>query len=211
MQENEFIIVNYSAKVKETNQEFDRADNTQMIIKQGYVLKGLEEPLKQMSVGDKKTIEIVPEKGFGKRDFKLIRLVSIAEFRKHGTKPVPGMFIEADNRRGRVLSVSGGRVRVDFNHPLSGKTLVYDIEIKQKIENIDDKIKALIKIYTKVDKSKINVVIKEKDVDIDVPPLINSLFKKKISDDIMKILGFEKVRFIETFEKPKEKWLYSLL
>jgi len=205
MQENDFIIVNYSAKIRETNREFDKADNIPMIIKQGYVLKGLEEALKQMSVGDKKTIEIAPERGFGNRDFKLIKLVSIAEFRRHGTKPVPGMFIEADNRRGRVLSVSGGRVRIDFNHPLAGRTLVYNVEIKQKIESIEDKIKSLIQIYMKVDKSKINVLIKEKQVDIDVPPLINSLFKKKIADDIMKILGFEKVKFIETFEKNKEK------
>ena len=211
MQENDFIIVNYSAKIRETNREFDKADNIPMIIKQGYVLKGLEEALKQMSVGDKKTIEIAPERGFGNRDFKLIKLVSIAEFRRHGTKPVPGMFIEADNRRGRVLSVSGGRVRIDFNHPLAGRTLVYNVEIKQKIESIEDKIKSLIQIYMKVDKSKINVLIKEKQVDIDVPPLINSLFKKKIADDIMKILGFEKVKFIETFEKNKEKWLYSIL
>lgn len=205
MQENDFIIVNYLAKIKETNREFDKAENTPMIIKQGYVLKGLEESLKQMNVGDKKTVEIIPENAFGKREFKLIKLVSIAEFRKHGTKPVPGMFIEADNRRGRVLSVSGGRVRVDFNHPLAGKTLIYDIEIKQKIETPEDKIKVLVQIYTKVDKNKVNVLIKEKQADIDVPPLINSLFKKKISDDVMKILGLEKVRFIETFEKPKEK------
>jgi FKBP-type peptidyl-prolyl cis-trans isomerase 2 len=205
MQENEFVIVNYLAKIKETNKEFDKADNIPMVIKQGYVLKGLEESLRKMNVGDKKTVEITPENGFGNRDFKLIKLVSIAEFRRHGTKPVPGMFIEADNRRGRVLSVSGGRVRVDFNHPLAGKTLIYNIEIKQKIESIEDKIKALIQIYMKVDESKINVIIKEKEVDIDVPPLINSLFKKKIADDIMKVLGFEKVRFIETFKKPEEK------
>ena len=205
MQENEFVIVNYLAKIKETNKEFDKADNIPMVIKQGYVLKGLEESLRKMNVGDKKTVEITPENGFGNRDFKLIKLVSIAEFRRHGTKPVPGMFIEADNRRGRVLSVSGGRVRIDFNHPLAGKTLIYNIEIKQKIESIEEKIKALIQIYMKVDKSKINVIIKEKEVDIDVPPLINSLFKKKIADDIMKVLGFEKVRFIETFKKPEEK------
>jgi FKBP-type peptidyl-prolyl cis-trans isomerase 2 len=205
MQENDFIIVDYSAKIKETNKEFDKAEKAPMIIKKGYVLKGLEEPLKQMNIGDKKTIEIAPANAFGERNFNMIKLVSIAEFRRHGTKPAPGMFVEADNKRGRVLSVSGGRVRVDFNHPLAGKTLVYNIEIKKKVESPEEKIKTLIQIYTKTSKDKINVVINEKQADIDVPPLINSLFKKKISDDIMKILGFEKIRFIETFEKPKEE------
>ncbi|MFH1473353.1 MAG: FKBP-type peptidyl-prolyl cis-trans isomerase [Candidatus Aenigmatarchaeota archaeon] len=205
MQENDFIIVNYTGKVKETNKEFDKADNAPMIIKTGFVLKGLEQPLRLMKLGEKKTIEVNSENAFGKRDFKLIKLVPLGEFRKHGTKPVPGMFVEADNRRGKVVSVSGGRVRVDFNHPLAGKTLLYNIEIKKKIETPEDKIKTLVQIYTKVDKAKLNVIIKEKQVDIDVPPMINSLFKKRISDDIMKIMGMEKVRFIETFEKPKQE------
>lgn len=205
MQENDFIIVNYIGKVKETNKEFDKAENAPMIVRTGFILKGLEQPLKQMNVGEKKEIEVVSENAFGKRDFGMIKLIPIAEFRKHGTKPMPGMFVEADNMRGRVISVSGGRVRVDFNHPLAGKTLIYNIEIKKRVETPEEKIKTLINLYTKVDKNKLNVSIKEKQVDIDAPPMMNSLFKKKISDDIMKILGMEKVRFIETFEKPKEE------
>jgi len=203
MQENDFVIVNYSAKVKETNKQIDKAENAPMIIKPGYLLKGLEEPLKQMNVGEKKTIEIVPENAFGQRNFNMIKLVSIAEFRRHGTKPVPGMFIEADRMRGRVLSVSGGRVRVDFNHPLAGKTIIYDLEIKQKIENNEEKIKSLFRMYTKTESSKLKIVFNEKTVDIEVPPLVNLIVKKKISDDVINLLGFEKVRFIETYEKPK--------
>jgi FKBP-type peptidyl-prolyl cis-trans isomerase 2 len=203
MQENDFVLVNYSAKVKETGQQIDKAENAPMVIKSGYLLKGLEEPLKQMNVGEKKTIEIVPENAFGQRDFNMIKLVSIAEFRRHGTKPAPGMFVEADRMRGRVLSVSGGRVRVDFNHPLAGKTIVYDLEIEKKIENNDEKIKSLFQMYTKIDNSKLKIAFNEKTVDIDVPPLVNPIVKKKISDDIISILGFDKVRFIEIYEKPK--------
>ena len=203
MQENDFVLVNYSAKVKETNQQIDKAENAPMIIKAGYLLKGLEEPLKAMNVGEKKTIEIVPENAFGQRNFDMIKLISIAEFRKHGTKPTPGMFVEADRLRGRVLSVSGGRVKVDFNHPLAGKTLVYDLEVKEKIEGNEEKIKALFKMYTNVDNSKMKVTVNDKVVDIDVPPMINPIVKKRISNDITELLGMDKVRFIETYEKPK--------
>ncbi len=206
MQINDFIRVVYSAKIKETGQEFDKTDDKSIpvIIKPGFLIKGLEEALLEMNVNEKKTIEIPPEKAFGNRDPKLIRLIPISEFRKHDTKPKPGMFIQADNMRGRVLSVSGGRVRVDFNNPLAGKTLIYDIEIKEKIEKVEDKIKALFEIY-RLDKDKVNVIIKEKEVEIEIPPLLNSLFKKKIADDIIKILNFEKVKFVEVFEKPKEE------
>ena len=203
MQENDFVIVSYSAKEKETGQQIDKAENAPMIVKPGYMLKGLEEPLKQMNVGEKKTIEITPENAFGQRDFSMIKLVSIAEFRRHGTKPAPGMFVEADRMRGRVLSVSGGRVRVDFNHPLAGKTLVYDLEITKKIEGNEEKIRSLFQMYTKVDTSKTKMIFNDKMVDLEVPPLINPLVKKKISDDITSLMGFDKVRFIETYEKRK--------
>ena len=204
MQTNDFVIVNYSGKIKENSLEFDKGENLPIIVGINYTLKGIDKALLVMQVGDKKTIEILPEDGFGNRDERLIRLVPLAEFKKHNTDPIPGMVVEADNMRGRVMSVSGGRVKVDFNHPLSGKTLIYDLEIKQKLEDIESKVKALVKIYTNTDE-KVNTATFEKDIEIELPPLINSLYKKKIADDVMKFLGFEKVKFVEIFEKPKEE------
>jgi peptidylprolyl isomerase/FKBP-type peptidyl-prolyl cis-trans isomerase SlyD len=204
MQTNDFVIVNYSGKIKENSLEFDKGENLPIIVGINYTLKGIDKALLVMQVGDKKTIEILPEDGFGNRDEKLIRLVPLNEFKKHNTDPIPGMVVEADNMRGRVMSVSGGRVKVDFNHPLSGKTLIYDLEIKQKLEDIESKVKALVKIYTNMDE-KVNTATFEKDIEIELPPLINSLYKKKIADDVMKFLGFEKVKFVEIFEKPKEE------
>jgi peptidylprolyl isomerase/FKBP-type peptidyl-prolyl cis-trans isomerase SlyD len=204
MQTNDFVIVNYSGKIKENSLEFDKGENLPIIVGINYTLKGIDKALLVMQVGDKKTIEILPEDGFGNRDERLIRLVPLAEFKKHNTDPIPGMAVEADNMRGRVMSVSGGRVKVDFNHPLSGKTLIYDLEIKQKLEDIESKVKALVKMYTNMDE-KVNTATFEKDIEIELPPLINSLYKKKIADDVMKFLGFEKVKFVEIFEKPKEE------
>jgi FKBP-type peptidyl-prolyl cis-trans isomerase 2 len=207
MQTNDFIRVSYSARLKETGQEFDKSGDTSIpvIVGAGFTLKGLEDALMEMNVGEKRTIEIPPEKAFGAKDAKLIKLVSISEFRKNDAKPYPGMIVESGNSRGKVLSASGGRVKIDFNHPLAGKTLIYDLEIKEKIEKIEDKIKAIIEIYIKTAGEKISVNINDKEVEIGVPPLINSLYKKKIADDVMKFLGFEKVKFVESFEKPKEK------
>ena len=204
MQTNDFVVVNYSGKIKDNSLEFDKGDSLPIIVGVNYTLKGIDKALLEMQVGEKKTIEISPEDGFGNRDEKLIRLVPLNEFKKHNTDPIPGMVVEADNRRGRVMSVSGGRVKVDFNHPLSGKTLIYDLEIKQKLEDVESKVRALVKMYTQMDE-KVNIATFEKDIEIELPPLINSLYKKKIADDVMKFLGFEKVKFVETFEKPKEE------
>jgi FKBP-type peptidyl-prolyl cis-trans isomerase SlyD len=174
------------------------------VIAKGYSLEGVEQALLQMKIGEKKTVELTPEKAFGKRSPSLIKLVPIAEFRRHGTKPVPGMSIEADNKRGRVLSVSGGRVRVDFNHPLAGKTLIYYIEVKKRIETAEDKLKSLVEIFTRT-KENVNVKIYAKEAEVQLPPFINSLIKKRIADEAIKFLGLEKVKFVEVFEKKKEK------
>jgi FKBP-type peptidyl-prolyl cis-trans isomerase 2 len=207
MQSNDFIYVTYTGKIKETGQEFDKTGDkpAPLIMKTGFLLKGLEEALLGMNVKEKKAVEITPDKAFGNRNPKLIRLIPISEFRKHNTKPTPGMMFNADNMRGRVLTVSGGRVEVDFNHPLAGKTLIYDVEITEKVEKTDDKIKMIFQMYNIDEKDKIKVMpTSNKEIEIMIPPLINSLYKKKIADDIMQILGFEKVKFSEVFEKPKE-------
>ncbi len=203
MQNFEFLRISYTAKIKETGQEFDKSEDSPVILGAGYLIKGLEEALKGMKEGEERTIEIPPEKGFGKRDPNLIKLVSESEFKRHGTKPSPGMIVQADNLRGKVLSVSSGRVRVDFNHPLAGKTLIYNVKIKKKLEEIEDKVKAIVEVYTRIKKGKVKVI--EKEVEIEIPPLINPVFKKKIADEIMRLLGFEKIRFIEVFEKPKKE------
>ena len=207
MQTNDFIYVTYTGKIKEAGIEFDRTGDkpAPLIVRTGFLLRGLEEAILGMNVKEKKSIEITPDKAFGDRNQKLIRLIPVSEFRKHDTQPKPGMIFNADNMRGRVLTVSGGRVEVDFNHPLAGKTLVYDIEIIEKVENIEDKIKMIFQMYNVDDKDKIKVSpVNGKEIEISIPPLINSLYKKKIADDIMQILGFEKVKFSEVFEKPKE-------
>jgi FKBP-type peptidyl-prolyl cis-trans isomerase 2 len=203
MQDNDFIRVDYSGKIKESNKTLGEAKNAPLIVGAGYVIKGVDEALKQMNIGEKKTIEVAPEKGFGKRDLKLIKLIPESEFRKRDKKPQIGMIVDIKNIRGRVISVSGGRVRIDFNHPLAGKILVYNIEIKERIEKPEEKIKAIIEAYSGI--SKIEVIIKEKEVEIKVPPFVNSLIKKKTADDVMKFLDIEKVKFVEVFEKPKEE------
>jgi hypothetical protein len=136
---------------------------------------------------------------------QLIKIVPETEFRKHGTKPYPGMFITADNLRGRVLSVSSGRVKVDFNHPLAGKTLVYNVEVKEKVENIEDKIKAISQFYTTVTADKVSVKVNGNEAEVVLPPAVHSVYKKKIADDCIKYCGLENVKFVEVFGKAKEE------
>ena len=149
MQKNDVVSISYEAKLKEGGQKIIETKDSPVVIGAGYIIKGVAEALEGMNVGDKKEIEVTPDKGFGERSMSNIKIIPESEFKKHGQKPYPGMFITADNLRGRVMSVSSGRVRVDFNHPLAGKEVKYKININKKIENDNEKIKAMSKFLFK--------------------------------------------------------------
>lgn len=204
MQSGDFIRLAYTGKIKETGQVFDSAESAPVIVGAGYLLPVIDSELAGLNVGQKKNVEIVPDKAFGPRDPKLIKIVPEAEFKKHDMKPAPGMPIEADNMRGRVLSVTSGRVTLDFNHPLAGKVLVFDLEVKNKIEHMDDKIKAIAEFYSRTPAEKLKCKVNGSEVELEVPPTVHAVFKKKIADDIMKWLDITKVKFLEIFEKQKE-------
>ncbi len=198
MDEGSFILLDFVGKIKETGEIFDltlesvaKENNiynpefvykpVPVIVGSHFIIKGIEEELKKMKVGEKKKITVGPENGFGDRSEKLIRLIPITEFRKQDIEPYPGMPINMNNLRGRVLSVSGGRVRVDFNHPLAGKELEYELEIKEEITKVDEKIKAIIELFVKT-KEKIEVEVKEKIADIK----INASIPKDIKQEMDK-------------------------
>lgn len=204
MQEHDFVRISYSGKIKESGQALDSNENAPVIIGANWVIKGIDEALREMHIGEKKSIEVPPAKAFGERNADFVKLVSESEFKRHGQTPVPGMTINADNLMGRILTVSGGRVRIDFNHPLAGKVLIYDVEIKHKLENMDEKIKAILEFYMRAKPENVKIKIHEKEVEIETPHLMNVLYKKKVSEDIIKFLGFERVKFSEIFEKIKE-------
>ena len=205
MQKGDFVRVAFSGKLKETGQPLDSSESAPLVLGERWVIVGIDDALLSMNVGEKKTIELEPDKAFGPRDASMIRLVPEAEFKKHGTKPYPGMMINADNLHGRVLTVSSGRVKVDFNHPLSGKTVIYDLSVNEKIEKPEDKVKALLEYYTRVHVKDLKVTIHNKDVEVIVPPIINSVMKKKVADDIMKYLGMENVKFSEVYLRRHEE------
>ena len=131
------LLIAYEGRVKGEEKPFDRVEEERpllVFVGKGELIKGLEEALEGMKVGEEREIEIPPEKAFGERKAELIAIIPEREFRKRGITPYPGLVIEADGRRGRVLSVSGGRVQVDFNHELAGKTVVYKVKVIKEVK-----------------------------------------------------------------------------
>ena len=159
LQNKDFIEIEFTAKIKDgelfdSNRKADlekagmQGNPKPMILSlgQGMFLKGAEDFLIGKDIG-KHTIELTPENAFGKRDPKLIRMVPLKEFKHQQVMPVQGQVFNFDGKLAKVLTVSGGRVMVDFNNPLSGKDVVYDIEVFKKVEDLNVKIEALIDFF----------------------------------------------------------------
>ncbi len=237
VQKGDVIRLHYTGKVKETGEIFDTTFEevakeagiynekgiygpVPIAVGAGHVLSGLDEQLEGLEVGKKYEIIVPPEKGFGKRDPKLIKTFTLGQFRRQGIYPFPGMPIEIETEsgrklKGRVLTVSGGRVRVDFNHPYAGKHLVYEVEVLEKIEDPIEKVKALIELrMPNVDKEKVIIEVGEKDVSVDFGQLLDEIDKNTLVlgeillESDLKFIGYEEITFkpsVDELLKPPEE------
>ena len=230
LQKGDFILLDYIAKVKETGEVFDTTieeiakkerlykegeiyEPKLVVIGEGWVLKALDESLTNMDVGKTETIEIPPEKAFGARDPEKVRRVPLRHLTAKGITPTLGMRLEYDGKMAVVRAIGAGRVLLDFNPPLAGKTLVYEVTVKKKLETPEEKIAALIhRRIPAVEAEKFKFTIKAKNVSIEMPEEAFYLegiqvAKRGIALDIQKFFPeITAVKFTETFRaEPKAK------
>lgn len=161
----------------------------------GMFIKGVDNFLIGKEIGAYKIL-VKPEDAFGKRDPKLIQMVPIRNFKEHNLNPIPGSVFNFDGRLAKVLTVTGGRVMIDFNNPVAGKDLEYNIKVLKKIEDDKEKIESLNDFFFR---KELDFQIKEKRLILNVPSEIKQmaeLFKDKYKE----MLGLE-IEIEENSEK----------
>jgi FKBP-type peptidyl-prolyl cis-trans isomerase 2 len=97
------------------------------------VIPGFEKAVMGMKVGEKKSVKIGPEDAYGPEDPKGIQNVPKNQL-PAGMTPKAGMMLTARGKDGesmpvRIVEVKDDVVVMDFNHPLAGKTLNFDVEV----------------------------------------------------------------------------------
>ena len=217
------ILVDYTAKVKDTEEIFDTTieedAKKHSIHEQNVkyqpklvsigevsypVLKGLDEALAKTAVGDKLTVEVTPDKGFGERDSEKVRMIPIRKLGEDAEKVSVGDTIEVDNKRGIIRFIGSGRVQVDYNHRYAGKTILFDVNVIKSLDSPNDKVDGILKNRLPVEDTKIAFDLKDKEVNITVPEEILradglQIMKHFIQLDVFKFVPtLEKVSFVET-------------
>ncbi|HKT21310.1 MAG TPA: peptidylprolyl isomerase, partial [Nitrososphaerales archaeon] len=155
------IFANYSARVRDTGEGIESTVESEakklkifeesrkyeprlVAVGEGWLISGLDSEVAKLSVGDKKEIELSPDKAFGNRDPTQLRMVPLRKFGEREHELSVGDSVEVDNRMGTVRFIGSGRAQVDFNHRLAGKSIVYDFEVIKKVESDEDKVRALV-------------------------------------------------------------------
>ncbi|MBU3913016.1 MAG: peptidylprolyl isomerase [Nanoarchaeota archaeon] len=159
-------------------------------IGQNMILPSIDEFLEGKEIG-KYTLELAPEKAFGSRSREYIQTMPTKIFHEKQIVPQSGMVFQFDNLMGRISAVSGGRVIVDFNNPLAGKEVVYEINAKRIVSDIKEKAETLINLYFR---QKLEFEIQEKTITIRAPKQFSQLidfFKPKFKETLNLELEFK--------------------
>ena len=205
LKEGDFIEVEYIAKIKGTDIIFDLTDEKLareknifspnlkygpviICLGQKHILPGLDKKLLGKDIG-KFTIDLSAEEAFGKRDPKSIKIYPASVFKEKNINPQPGLQLNIDGRIGLIRTVTGGRTYIDFNHPLAGKEISYEIKINGIVKDTKEKLDSLLKILlllkepnSKIDKETAEIILKEK-----LPNELESALKDKIKELISEI------------------------
>lgn len=225
IEKGDFLLVDYTGKVKETGEVFDTTveevakeerlykegeiyEPKLIVVGEGWMLKALDEEFPNFEVEKTASVEIPPEKAFGSRDPEKVRMVPLRRLTAKGITPRLGMSLEFDGKLAVVRIVGSGRVQLDFNPPLAGKTLVYEVTVRKKLEAKIEKMTALVhRRIPGVEIEKFKLKMGKTVATINVPEdafYIEGLqlAKRGIAADIQNFFPeITTIKFLETFKR----------
>lgn len=225
IKEKDFVEIEYTGRIKEDSIIFDTTDEkiakdnglfdqkmpyapVSICIGQNMILAGLDENLIGKEAGKSYTIELNPEKAFGKKDPKLLKIVNTNVFRKENIDPVAGLQVNIDGMLGTIKTVTGGRTVVDFNHPLSGKDVVYEVKINRIITDDSEKIKSFVSLQFNLKPGSFTVSVDENKnavLKFEEGIKLKHFNLEKMTESLQELVGIRKVGYEERGAKEQPK------
>jgi FKBP-type peptidyl-prolyl cis-trans isomerase 2 len=200
IKKHDFVEIEYTGRETDSKDIFDTTDektakdtkiyqeNSEykpliICIGEGNILQGLDDFIEGKDLG-KYTVELDAEHGFGKKNAKLIQMIPAKRFKEQKIQPVHGLRLNIDNRIGTIRSVNGGRIIVDFNHPLAGRDVTYDINIKRIVTDKKECISSIFNALLGLPDLNITVEGDKAIVDLpaELPEQITNELKKRVKD-----------------------------
>ncbi len=211
IQTHDFVEVNYTGKlvdgavfdttiaeVAKNNNIFNPKLNYAPVIiclGERQILPGLDEHLIGRELGKVFSIQLEPQDAFGKRDVKKVKIVPLNTFKDHKVQPYPGLQIDVDGEMGTITSISGGRVIVNFNHPLAGKQVEYEVKPIRKLTTIEEKITAYLHTTLRLPMERLKVIVESDKTTIEIPFAMPEQFFSMLGQKLEALTGAQAVKF----------------
>jgi len=179
-----------------------------IILGEKELMEKVEAELEAMNEGEKKVVKLLAKEAFGERNPQMVRVIPLQNFLEQKINPFPGLVVRVANAIGKVQSVSSGRVRIDFNHPLSGRDVEYHVELVKEIKNKNEVAETIFeKYYSRIPNSKKETNEGKLTITLS-PELIKNLGQineavKKIAKDFDVEIEFEEDKAVQ-IEKVKK-------
>jgi len=198
------------AKAENLYSEKDRYEPILVAVGSNWLLEAIEEGLVGMKIDESKTINVPPERGAGVRDPSLVKKIAKMRLEKQGVKIQKGERVTVGREQGVITQVLGRTAILDFNPPLAGKTLVFDVTVKGIVSEPNDKIMAILKRRLPgVPPDRYSVTVKGKTITIEFPKESRYIQDFQYAEigvamDALKVISTaEKVKMTVTYERPE--------
>jgi len=155
------------------------------------LLKGFDNALEGKEVGKQYSISLPPKEGFGQRIPSMIKIIPMRLFQQKGIMPYAGLSLNMDGVVVRISAVSGGRVIADFNHPLSGKDLIYDFKIIKILDEDREKLSSIVENFLREEPSKVIKSLEGKKAAIKSANKLPKKFIEELSAKIKALTGID--------------------
>jgi FKBP-type peptidyl-prolyl cis-trans isomerase 2 len=182
-----------------------------VLVGSGRVIPGFDEALQGADVGKEQDVTIPAEKAFGPRDPAKTDTIPLREFQKQEVAPYPGMRFQHQGKMATVTNVSPGRVRVDYNNPLAGKSLRYKFTVVEEIADPVQKVKGFIELaYGQGRSDGFKIDAQGDVVTLTLPDSCKYdqrwfVAKYRLVSDLRNYAGYRTTRFVEEYvtEEPR--------
>ena len=194
------------AKEYEMHQEGRTYSPMVCVVGNGNLIPGFETALKEAKVGTEVTVEIEPAEAYGEKDASMVETISIDKLRRAVQDPNSlylGAPVNINGRQGYLSYLAAGRARIDYNHPMAGKTLKYVFTIVKEVKGKEDKVLGLLESNS--GHSGFEVSFKGDDLSIVLPQAMlfdtnAAMLKFRLVTMIRDAVECGKISFVEVHE-----------
>lgn len=168
------------------------------------LLPGLDMQLVDKELGKEYSVTLPPEQAFGKRDIKQVKIIPMNMFRQHNVQPQPGLQVDVDGEKGIITRVSGGRVMVNFNHPLAGKEVLYTYKILRKVTDQKEKVSAFLSAILRLPAEAMKIEVKDDVATVTIPGELPAQISTILAQKLVQLTGLKDILFKKEETQNKE-------